>query len=117
LLGRLQSAHYVEGRRIADESVLFELAHGMGLDPQDFERAFRMVDTESHIRDSRALLAKVGGQGFPTLVLEHDEQFTLIDIGPWLGKPQAFAQWLGQSLPEQHSSGPVAACGLDGCVD
>ncbi|WP_223465549.1 DsbA family protein [Pseudomonas sp. GL-RE-26] len=117
LLGRLQSAHYVEGRRIADESVLFELAHGMGLDREAFEKAFRAADTEDHIRNSRALLAKVGGQGFPTLALEHDDQFTLIDIGPWLGKPQAFAQWLGQSLPDQGSSISVAACGLDGCTD
>ncbi len=117
LLGHLQSAHYVEGRRIADESVLFELAHGMGLDREAFERALRAADTEGHIRNSRALLAKVGGQGFPTLALEHNDQFTLIDIGPWLGEPQAFAQWLSQSLPDQGSSIPIAACGLDGCVD
>ncbi|CAI8853724.1 DsbA family protein [Pseudomonas sp. IT-P4] len=117
LLGNLQSAHYVEGRRIADESVLFELAQGMGLDREAFEKAFRSADTEGHIRNSRALLAKVGGQGFPTLALEHDDQFTLIDIGPWLGKPQAFAQWLGQSLPDQGASISVAACGLNGCDD
>jgi len=117
LLGKLQSAHYVEGRRIADESVLFELAQGMGLDREAFEKAFRSADTEGHIRNSRALLAKVGGQGFPTLALEHDDQFTLIDIGPWLGKPQAFAQWLGQSLPDQGASISVAACGLNGCDD
>jgi putative protein-disulfide isomerase len=117
LLGRLQSAHYVEGRRIADESVLFELTHGMGLDRQTFEIAFRAADTEGHIRNSRAFLAKVGGQGFPTLVLEDNDQFTLIDIGPWLGKPQAFAQWLSQSLPDQGTSIPVAACGLQGCTD
>ncbi|MDR6608218.1 DsbA family protein [Pseudomonas synxantha] len=117
LLGRLQSAHYVEGRRIADESVLFELAHDMGLDHQGFERVFMAADTDGHIRNSRALLAKVGGQGFPTLALEHNDQFTLIDIGPWLGKPQAFAQWLGQSLPEHDSSNSVAACGLDSCID
>ena len=117
LLGRLQSAHYVEGARIADESVLFELVHGMGLDREAFEKAFRAADTEGHIRNSRALLAKVGGQGFPTLALEHNDQFTLIDIGPWLGKPQAFAQWLGQSLPDQGSSISAAACGLEGCVD
>ena len=117
LLGRVQSAHYVEGRRIADESVLFELAHGMGLDRQVFESAFSAADTDGHIRNSRALLAKVGGQGFPTLALEHNDQFTLIDIGPWLGKPQAFAQWLSQSLPDQGSSISIAACGLDGCVD
>jgi protein-disulfide isomerase-like protein with CxxC motif len=59
----------------------------MGLDPQAFERAFGAADTEGHIKDSRALLAKVGGQGFPTLALEHNGQFTLIDIGPWLGTP------------------------------
>ncbi|VVQ09449.1 hypothetical protein PS934_03458 [Pseudomonas fluorescens] len=117
ILGRLQSAHYVDGRRIADESVLFELAHGMGLDREAFEKAFRAADTEGHIKNSRALLAKVGGQGFPTLALEHTDQFTLIDIGPWLGKPQAFAQWLGQSLPDQGSSISAAACGLEGCVD
>ncbi|WP_460053670.1 DsbA family protein [Pseudomonas sp. S2_D06] len=117
LLGNLQSAHYVEGRRIADESVLFELAQGMGLDREAFEKTFRSADTEGHIRNSRALLAKVGGQGFPTLALEHDDQFTLIDIGPWLGKPQAFAQWLGQSLPDQGASISVAACGLNGCDD
>jgi putative protein-disulfide isomerase len=112
LLGRLQSAHYVEGRRIADESVLFELAHGMGLERQTFEIAFRAADTEGHIRNSRAFLAKVGGQGFPTLVLEGNDQFTLIDIGPWLGKPQAFAQWLSQPLPGQGASIPVAICNL-----
>jgi len=117
LLGRLQSAHYVEGRRIADESVLFELALGMGLDRQAFERAFMAADTEGHIRKSRALLAKVGGQGFPTLALEQNDQFTLIDIGSWLGKPQAFAQWLGQSLPDQRAFNSVAACGLDSCID
>ena len=117
LLGRLQNAHYVEGRRIADESVLFELAHGMGLDRQAFETAFRAADTEDHISNSRAFLAKVGGQGFPTLVLEDNDQFSLIDIGPWLGKPQAFAQWLSQSLPDQGASNSVAACGLEGCTD
>ena len=117
LLGRLQNAHYMEGRRIADESVLFELAHGMGLNRQTFERAFRAADTEGHISNSRAFLAKVGGQGFPTLVLEDNDQFTLIDIGPWLGKPQAFAQWLSQSLPDQGASNSVAACGLEGCTD
>jgi putative protein-disulfide isomerase len=31
LLGRLQTAHYVEGRRIADEAVLFELAKEIGM--------------------------------------------------------------------------------------
>jgi putative protein-disulfide isomerase len=115
LLGRLQTAHYVEGRRIADEGVLFELANALGLEPQAFQIAFETADTERHIKESRALLANVGGQGFPTFALELNGQFTLIDIGPWLGKPEAFAAWLRQSLPAQASSSEFQTCGLDGC--
>ncbi|QJI42935.1 DsbA family protein [Pseudomonas sp. ADAK2] len=116
LLGRLQSAHYLEGRRIADEAVLFELATGLGLEPHAFESAFHAADTERHIKESRALLADVGGQGFPTFVLELNGQFTLIDIGPWIGKPEAFAAWLRQSLPAPASAPEFQACGLGGCI-
>ncbi|WP_433861084.1 DsbA family protein [Pseudomonas thivervalensis] len=114
LLGRLQTAHYVEGRRIADEAVLLELAQSIGLPAQAFLAALRAAAVQRHIEASRALLHQVGGQGFPTFALEQDGQFTLIDIGPWFGKPEAFARWLKQAVPEQASA-PSMACGLDGC--
>jgi putative protein-disulfide isomerase len=114
LLERLQTAHYVEGRRIADETVLLELANSIGFEAEAFRRSFIEVDVQAHFVTSRALLAKVGGQGFPTLALERDGRLTLIDIGPWLGKPEAFAQWLKQATP-LHDSAPAAVCGLDGC--
>ncbi|MCP2075660.1 UNVERIFIED_ORG: putative protein-disulfide isomerase [Pseudomonas lini] len=114
LLGRLQTAHYVEGRRIADEIVLLELAQSIGLQAQAFLAAFNAADVQGHIKASRALLTQVGGQGFPTFALAQDGRFTLIDIGPWLGKPEAFADWLKQAVPVQAST-PAMACGLDGC--
>ncbi|KAB0493727.1 DsbA family protein [Pseudomonas vancouverensis] len=117
LLGRLQTAHYVEGRRIADAAVLIEMAQGIGLEPPAFKKAFETVDPQDHFQSSRALLSKAGGQGFPTFALEMDGQYRVIDIGPWLGKPQAFADWLSQSLPDQASSNPAAVCGVDGCID
>lgn len=116
MLGRLQTAHYVEGRRIADESVLLALAVQMGYVGEIFQVAFKSVDTEQHIKASRALLAKLGGQGFPTLALEQDGQFTLIDISPWLGKPQAFADWLGQAIGGDGTGESSALCSLDGCA-
>lgn len=114
MLERLQTAHYVEGRRIADEAVLLELANSIGFEAEVFRRTFTEIDVQAHFLESRALLAKVGGQGFPTLALERDGRLTLIDIGPWLGKPDAFAQWLRQAMP-LHDSAPAALCGLDGC--
>ena len=116
VLGRLQAAHYLEGRRIADESVLLELASDLGYAEEIFQPAFKSVDTEQHIKASRALLAQLGGQGFPTLALEHDGHYTLIDISPWLGKPQAFADWLGQAIRSDDAGESSAFCGLDGCA-
>ncbi|WP_025128441.1 DsbA family protein [Pseudomonas sp. PH1b] len=121
LLGRLQTAHYLEGRRIADREVLLELAQELGFAPEAFAQAFDQAgarDLDEHIKASRALLAKVGGQGFPTLALEQDGRFQLLDISPWLGKPEAFAQWLKTSLGADSSphDGVVQACGLDGCA-
>ena len=120
LLGRLQTAHYVEGRRIADENVLLALAADIGLDAEAFKAAFIAALgglTKAHFKDSRALLARVGGQGFPTAVLEQSGRYQVIDLGGYLGKPQAFADWLrqldGVAVRDSNSSAP--ACGLNGC--
>ncbi len=120
LLGRLQSAHYVEGRRIADESVLIELAAALGFESTAFTHTIKQVlanELPAHFKQSRALLAQVGGQGFPTLALEQEGRFSLIDIGPWLGKPDAFADWLKQSIGQSaaQSSAVNPSCGLHGC--
>jgi putative protein-disulfide isomerase len=93
LLARLQSAHFVEGRRIADAAVLVELAAEIGLDRIAFGAAFEAASgepTRTHIEDSRALLARVEGQGFPTFALERDGRFEVIDIGPYLGRVEAW---------------------------
>lgn len=116
MLGRLQTAHYVEGRRIADQSVLVEYAVTQGYNAERFLYALQSVDTEQHIKNSRALLAKLGGQGFPTFALEQDGQFALVDIGPWLGKPEAFAQWLRESFTPARGTESLPVCGLDGCA-
>ena len=121
LLGRLQTAHYLEGRRIADKDVLLALAQELGFAAEAFAAAFDQALAEQvpeHIKHSRALLAQLGGQGFPTLALEQDGQFRLIDIGPWLGKPEAFGQWLKASLGSADSISTVGtqACSLDGCA-
>ena len=120
-LGHLQTAHYVEGRRISERDVLQALAKELGFDARAFGAAFEHTDgpvTQAHIKDSRSFLASVGGQGFPTLALEVGAQFHLVDIGPYLGKPRAFAQWLVEAAqPVVGSTDKQApACGLDGCV-
>ena len=120
LLGRLQTAHYVEGRRIADIDVLMAVAAEMGLEADGFRAAYDAASgevTQAHFKASRGLLSRVGGQGFPTVVLEQCGQYQVIDLGPYLGKPEVFAAWLRQrdGVPAEHTSASAPACGLDGC--
>jgi len=101
MLARLQSAHYVEGRRIAEAEVLDALAAELGLDGEQFSLARQRIaaqELSSHIAASRALLAQVGGHGFPTFVLEQDGRMEVIETGPWLGRPDAWRDYLSQYL-------------------
>lgn len=122
LLARAQKAHYVEGRRISDAAVLRELAMDIGLDGTAFDEAFGQLagaPTRTHIAESRALLAQVGGQGFPTFVLQSAERFTVVDIGPYLGRVPQWQAWLRQQVPESAAPAiaqPSFACDLDGCA-
>jgi putative protein-disulfide isomerase len=97
MLARLQRAHYIEGRRIADPSVLTEMAADIGLHAQAFTAFYGNVSgqaTRFHIEASRHLLEQVGGKGFPTFVLERGHERETLPIGSWLGQPDAWRNYL-----------------------
>ncbi|WP_279211444.1 DsbA family protein [Delftia acidovorans] len=135
MLARQQQAHYVEGRRISDPAVLLELARDLGLDVAAFTDAFQRLSgaaTQAHIAQAREWLELAQGQGFPTFALEFDhpeaEQpgqraIQRIDIGPWLGDADGWAQQLGEWVQQVAAitAGEQAApqgedCGPDGCA-
>jgi putative protein-disulfide isomerase len=122
MLARMQRAHYAEGQRIADPHVLAGLAAELDMDRSAFETAYARVAgprTQAHIAESRALLSRVGGSGFPTVALEDAGRFDRIDVIGFLGKPQQWRDWLIQrrdgavSPPGAAADGP--ACSIDGC--
>jgi putative protein-disulfide isomerase len=102
LLTRVQQAHYVDGRRIADAEVLRVLAIEQGLDGWAFAAAFERLSgsaTQAHLTTSRQLLSQSGGQGFPTLLLQRaDGRLQGLDIGRFHGQRQAWLQHLKQAL-------------------
>ncbi|MDQ8022806.1 MAG: DsbA family protein [Moraxellaceae bacterium] len=121
MLHRLQQAHYVEGRRIADAGVLEAAAQDIGLDAAAFSQACAEqggTKTQAHIDASRRLLDEVGGSGFPTVVLETSEGVGRVELGGFLGQPQVFAEKLGEwldSLPDSEITVADAPnCDLNG---
>ena len=105
LLRRIQHAHYVQGLRIADPAVLKDLAADIGLDADAYATAYADADgapTAAHIAASRKLLAQVGGTGFPTLALERDGVYALLEPSRYLGRPE---QW--QAHLRERIQGPA----------
>lgn len=120
MLHRLQKAHYVEGRRIAERAVIDSLAAELHLPADAFAAAFDALSgdhTDRHIAQSRAWLQRLGGQGFPTLALEIGGRVIPLDIGAWLGREQSWAEHLqghlNQASPPADTGAPThAACAL-----
>ncbi len=107
MLARLQTAHYVEGRRIADDDVLEQLATELGLEPMAFAKALRAPAGDgvtAHVSETRALMRRLHAQGFPTLAIECDGAYEVVDLGPFLGRPAQWSAW----LREQAAVGPAA---------
>jgi putative protein-disulfide isomerase len=100
MLHRLQRAHYVEGRRIAEAEVLAALADELTLDPKAFAAAFKELEgmpTQRHFEDSRQWLHRLGGHGFPTMALERaDGAIEPLDSSRWLGRAGAWRAHLVQ---------------------
>ncbi|OBV36844.1 DsbA family protein [Janthinobacterium psychrotolerans] len=123
MLHLIQQAHYVLGQRVADAGVLAALAQQLGLDAGRFAESFGSLAgaaTEQHIAHSRALLARVGGQGFPTLAIEHaDGRMVPVELGNWLGRTEEWRDYLRRQLSTQaqvNAAHGAPVCGLDGCI-
>ncbi|HKR77975.1 MAG TPA: DsbA family protein [Rhodanobacter sp.] len=105
MLVAIQNAHYQRGLRVAEPAVLAELAEETGLDGVRFALAFAAADGHAvfeHVQAGRRLLDEVGGQGFPTLMLETGGRRTLLPHHHCYGRPDAFVQMLAAQLPALH---------------
>jgi putative protein-disulfide isomerase len=121
MLAAAQTAHYVDGRRIAERATLIEIAGEIGLDAAAFavEYDSQLGDAvHRHIQTTRRLMAQVGARGFPSFVLETDGALHSIDLAAYLGNPQAFQDWLRGRAEASASHGEAAApaCDINGCA-
>ena len=95
------------------------LAVELGLGVEAFGSAYGRLQgaaTQTHIEQSRALLARIGGQGFPTFALELDGRFTIVDIGPYLGQPDAWRTRLAQLGGVTCAAVAVGFAAIGGCA-
>jgi putative protein-disulfide isomerase len=97
----MQKAHYLEGRNLSDRAALAALAEEVGIERAAFDAEFSKAlgsVVQSHMQESRRLLARVGGQGFPTFALETKRGLAMLDSASWLGKPMEWRTALEAAL-------------------
>ncbi|MBB4843072.1 putative protein-disulfide isomerase [Paucibacter oligotrophus] len=102
MLGRIQQAHYVQGRRVAEAEVLQTLALAQGLEAEAFATAFQALSgpaTLAHLAASRQLMQAARVQGFPNLVLERaDGRLQSLELSRFHGQPAPWADYLRGTL-------------------
>jgi putative protein-disulfide isomerase len=98
MLQAIQHAHYVDGRHVVRPEVLTELAERVGLDSAEFADVVAKVDVDAHIAQTRALMGRIGAQGFPTFVLEINGQWYGVEHNRFQRNAAGFAEWLSSAV-------------------
>jgi putative protein-disulfide isomerase len=98
MLRGIQHAHYERGKHVVREETLREIAAETGLDVAAFGEALASVPVDEHIAESQELMNNVGAQGFPTFVLEIDNEWYAVPHGRFASMPAKFAEWLDAQL-------------------
>lgn len=76
----IQEAYYLEAKNPSDGSVLCDLAESLGMDRAIFMAALNSSETEKRLAFEIQFSREIGAQGFPSLVLLHDNRAQIINI-------------------------------------
>jgi putative protein-disulfide isomerase len=98
MLELIQQSHYQLGEDVSDRSLLDTFAQTLGLEAKAFAQA---LENSQHnlpgiAIEARNLMQAVGGNGFPTLVLEQDGELQKLDHSSSYGKPHVLANQVAQ---------------------
>lgn len=97
LLHDLQVAYYQQGKWLSKIENLANVAKLQDIEEHAFKQAYKVIlpNLDQHISDSRAFLASVGGQGFPTFVLQMPSgEFIRLNHSDYYGDPEGWHDYL-----------------------
>lgn len=103
MLEAIQKAHYQQGEDVSDMLTLNKLARMLGLDTDTFAQALINMQQilPSIAAEARNLMHAVGGNGFPTLVLERNGEYQKLDHNDAYGKPYVLSNSVARLIGAQ----------------
>jgi putative protein-disulfide isomerase len=76
-----QDAFYRDGLDVTNDDVLADLAAGIGVPREDFAEAFASEELKQATRQDFAIVQRWGINGFPTLLVVHEDELHLVASG------------------------------------
>lgn len=76
----IQHAYYLYAQNPSDNKVLCSLAQKLGLDPGRFEIELEQNETQLALKDEVRFARAIGGNSFPSWILEKDGDYTSLPI-------------------------------------
>ena len=78
MIHAIQKAYYLAAQNPSDNSTLVNLAKEINLDEQLFAETLNSNATKEVLLKQMAFSQKIGAMGFPSLILEQDGQYDLL---------------------------------------
>ncbi|MGL5525926.1 MAG: DsbA family protein [Aeromonas veronii] len=94
MLHRIQQSHYRDGIWIGEPAFLATLAAEQGIAAEAFQQAYLQAPLLQHLADSQGWMKRLGGQGYPTLGLMHNDKVNAVRVTDFLGDPTGLRQHL-----------------------
>ena len=80
MIKAIQQAYYLEGLNPSDNSILCQCAKQLNLNMKNFEQDLDSTQTQDILEREINLSRDLGAQGFPSLILNHNEKDYFIEI-------------------------------------
>jgi putative protein-disulfide isomerase len=80
MLLAIQQSYYLEAKNPSDDQVLIELAKQLNLNIEKFTTDLNSTETHKKLLEEFELRRRLDIQSFPSIVLEHNDSYTYIDI-------------------------------------
>jgi hypothetical protein len=115
-MAAVQHAFYAGNRDVTREDVLAGVAVALGLARDDFVAVYRAPEIAEATRADFALVQALGIAGFPTVLLQNDEQLTALSAGyqPFAAlRPTCAPGSAGERDPDHAGHPSLLLQGLD----
>lgn len=80
MIEAIQRAYYLEAKNPSDDDTLITIAESLGLDATIFSVDLNAMETQQQLESEIMFARKIGAQGFPSMIIEHQGAFQIIPL-------------------------------------